>query len=264
MGEVSAGLPGDPFNWLTNPGANRHETPVGIGLFHSQWILDTYYDNVFYRNYVSDLLAVGLGLTYVSTPDVQGYDASGLPTKSLKNNNLLGVVGIGLTPVRGLSSGVNLKFFQETIADWTAKGFALDIGAMYTLPLLDLTIGASVQNIGQAVKFIAHEEELPLTFRLGGSYRIPVIAGMAGLLIAVDMVKPRYEETYPAFGCELSIRNIVALRAGYSGDTEKAFDTYTLGGGIMLMQRIALDYTFTPYGDLGSFHRISLFFGITE
>jgi hypothetical protein len=260
MGEVSAALASDPFGWLSNPGA-AFNLP-GVGISHSQWMIDTHYDNAFYRQKVGALIALGVGLTYLSSPAIPGYDESGEPIGDLENNSFQGVGGISLYPVKGLGVGINVKYFQEKIADWMAKGYGVDVGGTYTLPFPELSFGALVQNIGPNIKFISHEEELPLTTRFGISWRFSVIPKTVGFTLAADMAKPKNEEAYAALGGEITILDILSVRAGYSDDKARAADGFTAGGGLKLLKRLCLDYAWTPYGDLGSFHRVSVFFGL--
>ncbi len=75
-------------------------------------------------------------------------------------------------------------------------------------------------------------------------------------------IKPKFGEVYIGAGIEVRIVNIVALRGGWSGQKDRAGDGFTLGAGINLDDRVSVDYAVTSYGDLGTMHRISLYFGI--
>lgn len=262
MGEVSTTLNGDPFNWLTNPALQGTKYESGVGVFHSQWMMDTYYDNAFFNYRVARGLTMGVGLTFLSTPEIQGYDNAGVETTGLDNNNFEGIVGAGYSPIEGLSVGANFKYFQEKIADWTARGYGLDLGAAYTLPTPDVSVGIAVQNLGPDIKFVDHDEELPLTLRAGASLRVDVLPKVIGFAVAADLVKPKHNDAYPAIGAELGFRDMVMLRAGYNGEDSRVDDGFTAGAGLVVVERIVVDYAWTPYGDLGDFHRISLFYSL--
>ena len=259
LGEASAALARDPFTWLSNPGLMPFTGGTGVGAFHSQWALDTYYDNAILKRELTSLVSIGGALTYLSSPDIPGYDEEGAPTASLSNNNLQGIFGVGIAPIAGLGAGVNVKYLQERIADWTARGWAVDIGAAWTNSFHELTIGAAVQNLGSDIKFIKESEKLPTTIRAGVSGAIPLIVAPVTLRLAADLVKPRFEDAYACFGAEVDLRSIVFLRAGYSDDASREGDRFSVGGGLTLFDRLMLDYAWSPYGNLGSFHRISLF-----
>jgi hypothetical protein len=265
MGEISSALPDDPFHWLSNPGAPLKSTGSGIGLFHSQWAVDTYYDNIFYRDQLMDMVTLGIGLTYMGAPDIEGYNMDGDPTGVVRNNSFQTIIGLAVTPIEYVSAGVNFKFFQEKIADWAARGYGADIGVVYSMPLPRICAGAVVQNLGPNVTFLSNEEELPLTYRLGGSYRFPSITNLlVGITVAAEIVRPKHEETYAAFGAEISLRDMFSLRAGFTGEKDRASSGLTVGGGVNVLDRVTIDYAWTPYGDLGNFHRISLFYSLGE
>lgn len=260
MGEASAALPDDPFGWLSNPGLMRDLEAPGFGLYHSQWIVDTYYDNAFVNIPVNSFFSAAAGITYFSAPDVAGFDEFGISTGDLKNNNFQGIIGLCFKPIPGLGAGINLKYFQEKLAYWTASGFGMDIGAVYRIKLTGLSFGAAVRNIGPTMAYISREEKLPMTVRLGGAYSRSIVPGIAGITISADMVKPSYEEAYPSIGAELTLRDIFSVRGGYCGEKEREHNGLTAGAGIRLLGTIALDYAWTPYGDLGNFHRVSVHF----
>ena len=261
MGEAAAALPGDPFAWLSNPGSTAGPSSSGIGIFHSQWAMDTYYDNISFNMGLGRFVDFRAALTYMSTPEVQGYSMNGLPTTSLKNSNFQGILGLAVTPIENLGIGLNVKYFQEVIADWTASGVGIDAGAWVRVPVAGLSFGASVCNVGPKIKFIDREEELPMVIRVGGAWEYSLMPAVLGLTLAADAVMPSHEDTYPALGAELNIKEIVGVRIGYNGEKDRANGGLTTGAGVKILESLWLDYAYTPYGDLGSFHRLSLYVG---
>ena len=131
LGETGTALPGDPFTWLSNPALLPFGGGSGIGAFHSQWTLDTYYDNVIARHPLNRFVSIGAAFTYLSSPDIPGFDDTGLETAAVENNDLQGIVGIGFEPAPGLGIGVNAKYLQERIAEFTGRGWAVDAGAAW-------------------------------------------------------------------------------------------------------------------------------------
>ncbi|MDD4858421.1 MAG: PorV/PorQ family protein, partial [Candidatus Krumholzibacteria bacterium] len=205
------------------------------------------------------LFSIGAGFTYLSSPDVPGFDETGNPTASLSNNSLQGILGIGITPISGLGAGVNIKYIQDRIADWTARGWAVDIGTSWTTPFHELAFGVAVQNIGNDITFIEEGEKLPTSLRAGASGAIPLPGMGVTLRIAADLVKPRFEDAYGCFGAETEFGSMLFLRAGYTDDATREGDRFSLGGGFRLFDHVVLDYAWTPYGSLGSFNRISFY-----
>ncbi len=257
LGEAGTALPHDPFTWLSNPALMPFAPGSGIGAFHSQWTLDTSYGNVVAMHRLSGLISIGAAVTYLSSPDIPGFDETGAQTGDVANNNLQGIVGIGVKPLAGFGAGVNVKYLQEQIADYTARGWAVDLGAAWLTGVSGISFGAAVQNLGSDITYIERSETLPTTFRAGAVGELPILS--FSLRIAADVVKKLYVDPYGSFGAELDLQSMVFLRAGYSTEESREGDRFSVGGGLRLFERLMIDYAWTPYGDLGSFHRISIF-----
>jgi len=83
-------------------------------------------------------------------------------------------------------------------------------------------------------------------------------------LLAEDIVAPIDDRPYGAFGTEYRFRlkdDVTFFgRMGYNSRTAGSVDGFTgagFGAGILL-GKIAMDYSFLPFGGLGSVHRVSL------
>jgi hypothetical protein len=262
MGEVKAALCDDPFNWLSNPATLPPMKKNGFGLFHSEWLLDTRYTSLSGNTRVSKWFTLGAGVIYEYGKDIQGYDALGQMTDPLKNYNYQALVGLGFGPAADFSAGVNLKYFRETLSEWSAGGYGFDIGVFYDMPFAGVNVGLTVQNVGPDIKFIDKEEPIPTTVRAGAVYTTAAAASNVGFSLGLDFVKPRFESPYLGAGLELAIVGTVAIRGGWCGRKDRAGDGFTFGTGIAVDDRIAVDYAATSYGDLGLQHIISLYFGI--
>jgi hypothetical protein len=262
MGEVKAALRGDPFNWISNPALLGDMSATGAGMVHTQWILDTQYEHLSLNQRLGGFAAVGGAFFFEHRPDIQGYDDAGLETEKLKNNNYQAVIGFAVSPVPSFSAGVNVKYFQEKLDAWRADGMAFDLGALYGIPVVGVTLGVAVQNLGADVRFDEVEEPLPTTIRAGASHSFGVIPKTLAATYAIDVVKPRYETTYVCVGGEVALYETLAIRAGYCGQESRVGSGFTMGGGVRILDRVQLDYAWTPYGELGNFHRVSLYFSL--
>lgn len=264
MGEVKSALLGDPFSWLSNPGALNGMNGHGLGVFHAEWIIDTRYDNVSYSYRLNDRVIFGGAFLFTYRPNIQGYNESGTETVELKSNNYQIVLGAGFTPIESLMAGVNLKYFRETLDEWSAGGVGVDLGCLYRFDRTRTTFGFAVQNLGPDISFNDLDEPLPVTIRGGASQTLVPMEGIASLSAAVDLVKPRFEDLYVGTGFELEIYDMLAVRIGYCGQESRPGSGLTLGGGFTVRETLTIDYAWTPYGDLGDFHHISIFFGVPK
>lgn len=261
MGEVKSALPDEPFGWLSNPGALGDMSGFGVGVFHTEWILDTRYENLACHYRINDMVIVGGGFLFTHRPTIQGYTAT-LEPKDLKANNYQAVLGAGITPVRDLTVGASVKYFREKLDEWSADGVAVDLGLFYRIEQSKTTVGFCAQNIGSAIRSESMEEPLPITLRFGLSQRYTPKRGILSVTAAFDLVRPRFESLYLGAGCEVELYEIIAVRAGYVGREYRAGSGFTMGGGFKVKETVTVDYAWTDYGDLGDFHHISLFLGI--
>ncbi len=113
------------------------------------------------------------------------------------------------------SLGINLKFVNCKIAQYTAIGAGGDIG-LFLFPRQNYTFGIAAQNLlGPKLTFTdgGETDEYPITFRFGGA--IKLYQGRA--VIVGDIIKDIFEWTSikPRLGFEFSpVYPILALRAG--------------------------------------------------
>ena len=190
----------------------------------------------------------GVPRTTVSNPDGAGLGDTGLTDLAFSG-------GYGRVVVPGLAVGGALKYIRESIDKVSAAGYALDLGALYSVERAKgLSLAASVQNIGPAVKFQNAKENLPLTIRAGAAYEATIREQRCAA--AIDIIKERSETVAVAFGAELVAARRFPIRFGYAGRNDAGIGL-TAGFGYR-HDDFSVDYAFVPYGGLGDAHRISL------
>lgn len=80
--------------------------------------------------------------------------------------------------------GTNLKILNSRLVDEISTiSFAIDAGISYKI-FDKLNTGISIQNLGGKIKYSREGDNLPLTIRLGASYKF-----VPNLLAAVELVK---------------------------------------------------------------------------
>ncbi len=201
----------------------------------------------------------------------------------------VGSMVIGLSYARSLtdnfSIGFNAKYIRESIYNMSAVGFAVDVGTIYRIPVLnELRIAASISNFGTKMRLegrdalvITHsgasgdnlinsnleldEFDLPLLFRFGLSSDI-IKFGDSRLTLAVDAVHPNDHTEYLNSGAEFAWNETVFLRGGWNAlfekDSEKGL-TLGIGFNYRLADYVTfvLDYAYEDYGRLTEAHFFS-------
>ena len=275
----AAGAGADPFNFLFLDAGAR---PVGLGGAYTAVVDDA--DSLLYNpaglaastahqaTFMHDQHFEGITQEYAAYASRRGWGVNintldfgetGRTTYSNPGGAGLGVVGLrdmavgagyGRT-VFGTRLGLGFKVIRESIAGVTASAYAVDAGVQRDAASLPgLSLGAAVQNLGPAVRFQQAREKLPLNLRAGAAYRLSVPG--VPLTVAADLTKARAESMLFAMGIEAVAGGVLPLRLGFASRNQ-AGPGVTAGVG-WLHPNFRVDYAFTPYGDLGSSHRLSV------
>ncbi|MFH2069885.1 MAG: PorV/PorQ family protein [Elusimicrobiota bacterium] len=275
MGSAYTAVADDVTAMQWNVGGLAQLSRSEISAMHSEWLVDTRLDFIGYAQ-PTKAGVIGGGVIYLSQSAIEGRNENRQKTGTFSATDLAVIISYSrhLPEILSetLSAGLNVKFIQQNIENYTAQGVAVDIGALYQTPVNNLKTGLSIQNIGPQMKFIRQEYNLPLAATLGIGYNIGVV------MVALDIKQQVYEgRTIISIGTEYYPVNMLALRLGYAGklieetltnkdiipgQTGNNRDTATLTGfgaglGLKLFTNYQMDYSFVPYGLLGDTHRIS-------
>lgn len=271
QGARAVGL-GNAFVTQADPTALWHNaaglSPLGsrhVTATHTELYADTRVDLLGYVQPLKGLGTVGLGAIHLSQGAIEGRDPSGRMSGNFTASDL----SLGLVYAKAIGAlthlGLGIKFIRQNLADSSAAGFALDLGALYHLKVLPVTLGASVQNLGPKMKFVSEPFNLPLNLRAGASH---LLLGLVS--VGLDFQYRPYDQRRSiSFGAEYWPLPQMALRGGYLGILRSASGTpqgfsfkessaLGAGMGFRLGRQLGLDYAFSPQGDLGNSHRFTL------
>lgn len=210
-------------------------------------------------------------------------------------------ITVGLTYSKQLTDRISVgftgKLISETIMRTSAAGFAIDAGVIYKVggqsPLAGFSFGVVLKNIGpnmryngadlerevippnsdpkalpEFLRFQAQEFELPSTFEMGASYDVP-LAEMAKLSFSGAFLNNNFGEDMVRGGAELTLVNMLTLRAGYGTPNENSdafvFNSMTFGGGVNFDlgggARFAVDYSYATAQVFDATHTIAVKLG---
>ena len=183
----------------------------------------------------------------------------------------------GLQYMQNLNVGVSGRYFSEGIASSEAafvSGLSFDIGATYKLSSPELTLGASLLNLGPNIRYqgdgldvnvpdtletggvlakITQDFPIPLTFKVGVSKEFSF--DMHVVDIAFDLNKSMDYSTVFNVGSEYTFNEMVSVRLGSLLGHDTAF--YALGLGCRI-GGIVVDYGLSNYGIFDYTHQFSL------
>jgi hypothetical protein len=168
--------------------------------------------------------------------------------------------------------GANLKIIRRNIAEASAWGMGLDIGASYN-PFGRFFLGANLMDITSTYLSWTNgkKEVITPTAKLGTAYEVEFLKGTLTPVIDFDIRFENRRQSANAnigpvsfdlhAGIEYAFKDLVSIRTGYN-----ELGSLTLGAGVKL-PKINIDYSFAKYDgldDLGNSHIVSLIFTLEE
>ena len=167
------------------------------------------------------------------------------------------ITGFNKEPEERFVLGATGKFVRSQIlkADNTVSA---DIGVLFPYFFDNrFQLGMSAQNIMGTLRYDTEDYPLPLILRLGSATKITDY-----FTLTADMVAARDNYPFLAMGGEFRIsvrKTALFLRGGFNTRAiadGSGFRNVTLGTGVR-HGAYTLDYSLSPFGALGSVHRIS-------
>ncbi len=253
----------DDVNALSwNPAGLSRLSKRELGFMHAELVAGARYDVVGYAHPLG-LGTLAGGAAYLTQGTIEGRDAAGRLTGGFSAHDSALTLGYA-AKVQDMRLGATMKVLQSRIADVSAQTAAFDLGAQYELasfgpgkPML----GLSVLNVGPGLKFQQQRSPLPLTVGAGLGYRLP-----PGMIVALDVKNhPNAKDTEVSVGTEYALLSGFAIRAGYGSaraasaaqGAATALNGLAAGFGLKTLG-YTLDYSITPFGELGNIQRFSL------
>ena len=285
LGSAVTTLSGDPNQMFWNPaGIALEDSKTSISLNHNEWLLTMNHDALAFAHDVKGVGTIGVGIIYVGLSDiVANRDVAPIPElESRQADKATGAtysfynMALNLTLSHKftdkLALGASLKFIREKIDDQGANSIAGDFGVVYNTGWNDLTLGATLMNLGGDMVYYNSDfgAPIPLTFAMGASFTIAKQENsqIRGLL---DLTKRQDSEQLYFTGMEWNLMKRLALRGGYkfnfSGkkdalgikDTDEGF---SMGAGLKLPisgTEFVIDYAYTDFDILDNTHRFTLY-----
>ncbi|MBI5661906.1 MAG: PorV/PorQ family protein [Ignavibacterium album] len=291
MGGAYTSVSNDILSTYWNPAGTAAINSNEVFFNHTDLYLDIKHDYSAFATNLTDLGTVGLFVSVLSMDEMEVRTID--KPEGTGEFFDAGALVIGVNYARNLtenfSIGFNFKYINESIWHMSANGFAVDIGTLYKIPILnEFRIAASISNFGTKMQLSGRDVtktyasgstgrdilnvnleldqfDLPLLFRFGVSADV-VKDESSRLTLGVDAVHPNDHSEYINSGLEYSWNETFFIRGGYNSlfevDSEKGL---TVGAGVnyrlMDIIKIKLDYAYQDFGRLTSIQYFSV--GIT-
>jgi len=228
---------------------------------YTNWISDIYNASFLYGQRIrtpwSQRTKLILGINYLNIPE---FDSSNELTPPVSGNELLVTSSMG-QPInfltQNLSLGLNFKYYYSELAQFNANSWILDLGLLYRTPniqlfktengLLDYLIissGIAVNNIGKPITYISEGTPLPRTIRAGVALNLGSHRGLQ-MNLSTDYRQFRDENGYFSIGSELSWRQLISFRWGYSLE-DNLLKHFIFGASLRLDDTFISEKSFLP------------------
>ena len=239
-----------------NPAGLAPVARTEFSAMHAQWLQDTSYDALAFAA-PTKVGTFGLGAARLAAGSFEGRTTDRKAAGGFAAQDSLFAVSFakGVMPRTGL--GGSLKLIRSEIGPYSAQTVAVDIGVRRELSQRPVTLGLSIQNVGKGLKFLDQEDPLPTAVAAGASWRWAGVLGLAGEL----RHEVRDNRLTASIGTEYSLLGSLALRAGYASNAVKQAGSPLSGLGAGLgasWKSWSVNYSFTPFGDLGDVQRLGL------
>jgi hypothetical protein len=254
LGSAYSAFATDAYAPTWNPGALPEVQNNQLAGQHLAYLESIYYEYASFVHPLSNGRTIGAAMQYLGSGDIPGTDLYGNPTGDFDAHYGAYALSYGQAFGSKLSLGISGKLISAKIDDVGAHAFAVDFGSLYKLNK-DVTLAATLTNVGTKLKFIDQGDSLPLQLHLGGLYKTAY-----KLDLAVEGV---FRQTgLNSFHTGIEWRPVapIALRAGYKTDTVKGLSPlagFTTGIGIQAWGQ-EFSYAWLPLGELGSTQYFSL------
>lgn len=293
MGEAYSTLSEDITGVFWNPAGISAMNNMQVLFNHYDYIADLTYDYGAFSLPIQELGTFGVFIGYLGMPDIERTTIQFPDGNGEKVSASSFVVGFSYS--RALtdrfSIGGNVKYIRENIWHSSASAYAFDVGVLYRTFFKNIRLGMSISNFGSQMQmegrdalvqhdinqqFAGNNENinayleteqypLPILFRVGVSANILedfFELKDYDLIVAVDAIHPNDNKEYINAGSELTLYDMIALRAGYRQlllDGTEGGLTFGVGLKFEVMNTLLnLDYANVDFGRLDHQNKFSL------
>lgn len=241
-----------------------HYNPALLGGLNSAQIAVTH--NQLIQDVGSEMLAAGfsifglsfaVGVNTTTVPSIEIRTQPGEAEGTFSAHFFSASLSTAYNVNENISAGATVKYIYESMFSDDATGLAFDLGVSYKGLLENLTLGASLRNLGSMNQLRNTETELPTDLRIGLAYAYPLQSIKSEINAVAGFQKyTSASDSHIHFGAEFLYDGFLAVRSGYMS----GYDSKSLSAGLgVIWGKLNFDYAYVPYKySLGNSHIISM------
>jgi len=228
-----------------------------------------------YSRHLDGIGTVGGGLRFLSWGELQGADEQGNRTDTFGASDVALTAGLSRAHDDHLQYGASVHVIYSSIDTYNASALAADAGVLYVLPSQQLTLSASVNNLGVTLNSLGStRDDLPIDVRVGVTKRLrylPLLVSVMGYnLHDFDSLSDTATTLdnilgHLAIGGELQFGEAFNVRLGYNHRRHEALKTksrldlagFGIGFGLKIT-RFHLDYAYNSWSENGGLHQLTV------
>jgi opacity protein-like surface antigen len=290
MGGAYVAVANDVSAMYWNPAGIADLKGIGLLIDHTSWIADIKYEYIgvtidmgSYGGLGVNVTASNIGDMAVTTLDQQ--DGTG---EIFGVSDMAVGISYGLRLTDDFTIGFNPKFIYQKIWKMTSSAIAVDVGVKYRTPFKGFTLGMSISNFGSKMKMTGasalvlydsdptttghnpripaelstDEWELPLTYRVGIAYDLP-LGDVGKMIVALDALHPSDNYESINLGGEFVFHDAFYVRGGMKSMFQKdSEEGLTLGIGVQQFLignlKFSIDYAYQNFKRLKNAQKFSL------
>lgn len=169
----------DPSIGWNNPALYVNSSDMSLGLSFMTYAASSSWMGAHFTKALGERHTIAAGAQYMNFGEMDETDESGNQTGRFKAKDIVLGVGYGYLLSDRWSGGANAKILVSNLADYSAVAMSFDVGLNYYDEDNDLSVAASLQNIGTQLKSYDDglRTHLPFTLEVGftkGMAHLPV------------------------------------------------------------------------------------------
>ncbi len=272
-GALTPGTP-DTQQFLYNPAVLSETHHRHVRLSYINHVGNLNLGSMAYAHQFSGIGTLGAAVRYLGYGSMTRTNESGERIGSFGASDVAVSAGLGRQYTEHVRVGLTGHLISSAIDDLRATALALDAGVLYHYAPFELTVGASLNNLGNELSGLGNSSvEVPLDVRLYATkqlqyiplqlsiigYNLNRIGARSGVStgdLLVDHVR---------FGGELQLGSSLQIRFGYNPRRHRDLSTstridlagVTAGFGLNLY-RVSFDYTYESWSSFGGLHYLTV------